>query len=485
MPPGGIPTDRAATPEPAEQLAEPTAPQPPRTSNRLVKAPVSYAHEQEKETAGVIERRQKRNQPEPDLRGTLATGHVASTPDSQTDTTLRTILAAFAKIENFNKYLHQEIEARHVEASRLRTEITELRNELCRRDEKHKEEIKEYKDALVEMQKELVEVKRTMTMATSNATACTCNGHFEELRAELQALRTTVSSPSTGRSWASIASQASVVSSSTRAARAGLGLPAVILDLRSAGEGAKTMVDDPAQIREKIRTALQGETTTASVDVVGVKPTSRTTVKIFVDSEESVTNLRQATHWLNALPGAKVQGEQWFPVKLNDVQKESVFESSGAQREDFARTLPDENGVGEIKKIIWLSGKKRYGSMAIYLSRQADAEALLNRRIVHVRGEAAFSDRFYERQRPLRCRKCQQYNHKEDRCPNSEACGKCAGNHRVDQCTSDTLKCASCQGNHAVTDRNCPKWDEAWKVIRRREQEMIARRTDPLPYGSR
>jgi hypothetical protein len=112
------------------------------------------------------------------------------------------------------------------------------------------------------------------------------------------------------------------------------------------------------------------------------------------------------------------------------------------------------------------------------------AGALLSRYIVHVRGEAAFSDRFEERQGPLRCRKCQQYNHKEDRCPNPAACGKCAGNHRVDQCTSDTHKCASWQGTHAVTVRNRPTWDEAWKVIRQREQEMIARLTNPLPYGS-
>jgi hypothetical protein len=293
---------------------------------------------------------------------------------------------------------------------------------------------------------------------------------------------TQVSSP--GRSWASIVSQSSLASSNTRAARIGLGLPAVVLDLRSVREDTHNLVDDLAQTRERIRTALQDDTTTADVNIVGVKSTSRTTVKIFVDSEESVANLRQATHWLNSLPGAKLQGEQWFPIKLNDVKKESVFDASGAQREDFARSFQDENGVAEVKKIIWLSGKKRYGSMAIYLCRQADADALLSRRIAHVRGEAAFSDRFYERQRPLRCRKCQQYNHKEDRCPNPEACGKCAGHHRIEQCTSDGTKCAACQGNHAVNDRNCPKWDEAWKVIRRREQEMIARRADSLHNGS-
>ncbi|KAJ9482144.1 hypothetical protein VN97_g11299 [Penicillium thymicola] len=92
------------------------------------------------------------------------------------------------------------------------------------------------------------------------------------------------------------------------------------------------------------------------------------------------------------MPGAKLQGEQWFPIKLNDVKRESVFETSGTQRKGFLSTLQEENEVAEIKKIIWLNGKKRYGSMAVYLATQADAQALLNRRVVQVRGEAAFSD---------------------------------------------------------------------------------------------
>lgn len=332
----------------------------------------------------------------------------------------------------------------------------------------YRKELTDSRREIRELQNEIVSLKELVQSQSVNAPTTPPS--------------TQVSSP--GRSWASVVSQSSLGSSGTRAVRTGLGLPAVILDLRSAGEEIKALVNDPTQTREKIRTTLQCGTATANVEIVGVKPTSRTTIKIFVDSEESVASLRQDPHWLNALPGAQLQGEQWFPIKLNDVKKDSVFGVSGMLREDFARNFQDENGVAEIKKTIWLSGKKRYGSMAVYLSKQADAESLLSRRIAHVHGEAVFSDRFYERQRPVRCRKCQQYNHKEDRCPNSEACGKCAGNHRINDCTSDTLKCAACQGNHAANDRHCPKWDEAWKLIRRREQEIAARRTDLLPHGS-
>lgn len=496
MPPGVAATERATTPELTEQSTQPTAPQPLRTSNRPIRVPTSYSQDQERDAAGRLERRQRKNPPEPSLRESATTGYATADQTDQTDAVLRAILEAFGKVETSNKYLHQEVEARHVETSRFQSQITELRNELSRRDERYKEEtksckeeikrykeeIKSYKDALVDMQRKMEEFKQTV--ATTNRNACTCDGHHEELRAELQSLRTAVTSPSTGRSWASIVSQSSVMSSNTRTVRSSLGLPAVVLDVRSASDETKALVEDPAHTRDKVRAAFKEETATAKVEVVGVKPTSRTTIKVFVDSEESVAQLRRATHWLSSLPGATLQGEQWFPVKLNDVKKESVYEASGKQREDFTRTFQEENKVDQVKKIVWLSGTKRYGSMVIYLSGQGDAEALLNRRIAHVRGEAAFSDRFHERPRPLRCRKCQQYNHKEDRCPNPEACGKCAGNHRVEQCTSEATKCAACQGDHAVNDRNCPKWEEAWKTIRRREQAMTGRRTDSLPYGS-
>ncbi|KAK1141013.1 hypothetical protein N8T08_009670 [Aspergillus melleus] len=224
---------------------------------------------------------------------------------------------------------------------------------------------------------------------------------FNELHKEVASLKeliqslslaTPTMSPGTqarspGRSWASLVSQSSVASSNTRAGRTGLSLPAVILDLRSAGEETKKLVDDSALAREKIRAALHNDTSTAGIGIMGVKPTSKTTIKVFVDSEESVTNLRRATHWLNAMPGARLQGEQWFPIKLNDGKREGIFETSGAQQESFLNALQEENEVAEMKKIVWLSGEKRYGSLAIDFARQADAEALLSRRIVHVHGK--------------------------------------------------------------------------------------------------
>lgn len=144
---------------------------------------------------------------------------------------------------------------------------------------------------------------------TTDRTTCACHGHYEEVRAELQSLRNAVTSPSTGRSWASIVSQSSVVSSNTRMVRSSLGLPAVILDLRSANEETKALVDDPTRTREKVRAALKEETTTSNVEIFGVKPTSRTTIKVFVDSEWRKRGTATPSHSLAELrAGSYVAG---------------------------------------------------------------------------------------------------------------------------------------------------------------------------------
>ena len=295
-------------------------------------------------------------------QGTIVEGENGTEPLSETTQGLA---------QQISKYLEPILRAN----TELRVTNTELGKEYRRMPEAYKNletiaaEAALYRKELEESRKEVNELHKEVANLKELIQALS-------LGAPTTLPSTQVSSP--GRGWASIVSQSSLASSSTRAARAGLGLPAVTLDLRSAGEQTKALVEEPAQIREKIPVALQGDTTTANIDVVGIKSTSSTTVKVFVDSVGSAADLRQATDWLNAFPGAKLQGEQWFPIKLNDIKKESVFEASGAQREDFAGSFQDENVVAEMKKIIWLSGKKRYGSMAIYLSRQADVDALLS-----------------------------------------------------------------------------------------------------------
>lgn len=69
-----------------------------------------------------------------------------------------------------------------------------------------------------------------------------------------------------------------------------------------------------------------------------------------------------------------------------------------------------------------------------------------------------------------RCTHCQGLGHSKTKCPESgetATCGKCAGEHETNQCTSNEPKCANCTRenlksevakptNHTASDRKCP-----------------------------
>ncbi|PPQ78948.1 hypothetical protein CVT25_002398 [Psilocybe cyanescens] len=62
---------------------------------------------------------------------------------------------------------------------------------------------------------------------------------------------------------------------------------------------------------------------------------------------------------------------------------------------------------------------------------------------------------------PIRCLKCQEYNHIARECINTfDTCGNCANRtHKTETCTSQNKKCVSCgdRGDgHTSWDRNCP-----------------------------
>ncbi len=491
MPPGGL-TERAATPEPRELSTAPPAPNPPRTSSRTTKAPTSYTQVQEKEAAERLERRHRRNQPDASLRGGEPTGYVAKlSGELQMQGTLRSVLDMVIKNTNFNKYIQQEIEARHVETTRLCTEVTELRKELKARDEQHIEDIarleREQQRALAEVHRELADVKQTLATWSNNPPKCPCEEQLEKLGAEVQSLREAMASPSsspstdpsTGRSWASLVTDTSVVSSTTRATRADLGLPAVVVEGRRASQEVKEIIKDPARVREVLSNYLKAQPEIGNVQVEGVKPLRGGAIKIFLDSEESAKTLRESKSWEKVLPGAVVQGEQWFPIKVDAVPRKAVFDDDNSERGDFANAFRTENEGAEVKMVRWLSGTKPYGSMAVYLSKEKDAQFLLNRRIVHIRGEAAFTEVYLRRERPVRCRNCQKYGHKQARCPNSTACGRCAGPHPTDECESGEVRCAACGGGHPVTHPDCIRWKEGLSHIRRQKDRARV----PLPSG--
>lgn len=76
---------------------------------------------------------------------------------------------------------------------------------------------------------------------------------------------------------------------------------------------------------------------------------------------------------------------------------------------------------------------------------------------------------------PLRCFKCQKYGHGSNRCTGKEICSKCAGDHPVENCSSDTVCCANCTTarDHAASDRACPVYIKEKQVLVIKHTENI------------
>ena len=67
---------------------------------------------------------------------------------------------------------------------------------------------------------------------------------------------------------------------------------------------------------------------------------------------------------------------------------------------------------------------------------------------------------------PLRCGRCQGYNHHARFCRRPVRCGRCAGPHLTGGCDSETLRCVACRGPHAVKDSSCPTWRMEFMINR-------------------
>lgn len=219
--------------------------------------------------------------------------------------------------------------------------------------------------------------------------------------------------------------------------------------------------EDASTLKHRFNTAFKACPATKEAKCTGIlkTPGDSTKVKLLFKSQEEVDCVRTNEDWFKVhFRGARLQGEQWYPIKVDRVNRMAISEGNGwTIRDTAAKEVGEENNVS-VAKMRWLSApsEKAYGSLVVYLVKYSDAQDLLERQLMDFKGEAGFTGVFERRMVPSRCFKCQKYGHQEFRCQGEEICGKCASpGHRELNCTSPTVKCAPCGGPHKASDRGC------------------------------
>jgi len=244
-------------------------------------------------------------------------------------------------------------------------------------------------------------------------------------------------------------------------------LPGINIDLSRLVDKFDTQ--STIEVKTRVQSALAAHEETRNITVKGISRSARDSrrVRVIMGSEEEARTARNNDKWVEThLQGSRLQGEQWYPIKVDHVDKLKITDDTRIRfKPEAQKMIEDENGGVKITKMKWL-GKlnpdKLHGSLVIYLARKEDADKLLNRRIMEIGGEVAYPQKFERRQYPIRCYKCLEYSgHRMNRCTNETRCGNCAEwGHGDKECASQTTRCAACSETHKITDPGCPVYRE-------------------------
>lgn len=259
--------------------------------------------------------------------------------------------------------------------------------------------------------------------------------------------------------------------------------PGVTIDTRRIKD--KSEMDTATNVEKRVKEVVRATGAIKDIPVMGIQVREHH-VRVLTSTEEEAALLRTHDEWVNEVfEGARVRGEDWYPVKLDDVAKAAVIKEDGRTLQDgFAEMFCMENGVTGVMKAFWLSrGNKSTGSMAVFLAKPGDAQRMIRNRLVKVGGQVAYASEFHRVARPTRCYNCNQYGHYQARCVHATTCGICSRDHRTATCTAAEKKCPACGEAHTVTDPGCPVYMREKANLARADNRLAARSQNPSSHA--
>jgi hypothetical protein len=249
-------------------------------------------------------------------------------------------------------------------------------------------------------------------------------------------------------------------------------------------KGAKTNF---AEIKANLQTSLKVNKVTEKLTIKCLRPGPGDRIDVVFGDKDEANKARQHTRWLSSgMPGARVKGEQWYPVKCDSVVKQCVLDDEindgKTLKKDILKDFKVDNGCEAAEctavKATWLSkidAAKRVGSLVIWLKNKVDADYLLRTGTAMFGATGAFCSQFVVKDNSGPCYRCNRYGHKQASCTSHVRCAICSKGHRRDECgNKDNPKCPACGEAHTIFDWACRLHPQHWKYVG--QQKAIASR---------
>jgi hypothetical protein len=176
------------------------------------------------------------------------------------------------------------------------------------------------------------------------------------------------------------------------------------------------------------------------------------------------------------MPGTRVRGEEWYPIKCDMVAKQTVMDGEAGDgktlRKDVCQAFTKDNVRDghdfTAMKVHWLSKAdltKKVGSLVIWLKSKLAAEHLLQSGTAIFGATGAYCSKWERREDNFPCFNCNKYGHKQASCTAAPKCALCSGKHSRLNCPRPTeLCCPACnKEGHSVFDWKCKLHPNHWK----------------------
>jgi hypothetical protein len=190
---------------------------------------------------------------------------------------------------------------------------------------------------------------------------------LKELKVTVQELRQQIPAPSCP-SWAAVAAS-STLSPSVSSLSSTIPPPeqkpktaTLAIDLTNVDSSTILTTASASDIKARVLASLSADPQTVNVEVKGIQWGNMGRLVLILASEKQRRVIFEHQEWLNKLaPGAKLPGEQWYPIKCDGVRKEAVVKEDGwTLREDIKEMIEQENTHSTdfpicVRKVNWLS----------------------------------------------------------------------------------------------------------------------------------
>ena len=311
-----------------------------------------------------------------------------------------------------------------------------------------------------------------------------------ELKETIGSLRTrldtlSIEPPST-QTWASVAASGQPAGSGTSLSRTTStgtadkeNVRQLVIDVSRVGQGTAEKVATTEAAKQAIQQGMDGVERLAGTAVKGFRVwranEGASVIKFSVDKDKEAVVRQTAADWLEpALPGARLVGPKWYPVKADWVEVALAMDAeSGKVSRSAMERFGTENGV-EVCTMRWLGRPRpsgQHASVVIKVATKEEAEKLLTSDSVTFGGGGIMVSPFEERRTPVACFKCRRFGHRARDCMRPETCEMCGQEGHL-RCETVNLRCVNCQGPHRASHRECPAYrKETERIITRQRHE--------------